>query len=513
MPRFNMLRKIAKRPPVRNHEGGTAYRPNAEQRLAHLLLTNFLTDQFYRSADRSYAEIVELLGEVAPEFAARAALFARTEYGMRTVSHVVAAHLATRASGTPWARQFYDRIVYRPDDMLEITALLRQLGAKGLPNAVRKGFASAFDRFDGYQLAKYRQEKSAVSLVDIVNLVHPVPTRKNARALQQLVDGTLRNTRTWEAKLSSAGQDKGAAAGAKAEAWTELLTTGKIGYFALVRNLRNLLETAPELAERTAELLTDEARIRKSLVLPFRLLTAYRELEKVKAPGGVMSEIMRNLPLPTGPTDFGSARRTLLSALDRAIRLSFANLPALPNTLVAVDNSGSMASPVGGFRTIKCCELGALFGLELAERSNAALMEFGSSARYLDYRLGASPLAFASTFAQKNAVGHGTNFEAIFELAGIRKRMPFERIIILSDMQSGLHRESGAQTLARYRKRTGVDPYVYTIDLAGYGTSHFPTDGGRTFELAGFSEKLFELFPLFEAEPNVLVERIRGVEL
>jgi 60 kDa SS-A/Ro ribonucleoprotein len=60
----------------------------------------------------------------------------------------------------------------------------------------------------------------------------------------------------------------------KAEAWAELLRTRKIGYFALLRNLRNIAEQAPELVPTACELLTDERLIRKSLVLPFRFSTA-----------------------------------------------------------------------------------------------------------------------------------------------------------------------------------------------------------------------------------------------
>jgi 60 kDa SS-A/Ro ribonucleoprotein len=72
-----------------------------------------------------------------------------------------------------------------------------------------------------------------------------------------LVDGTLTNTQTWEAKLSAAGteatseEDK---AGRKAAAWTELVKEGKLGYFALLRNPRNLLEQATDLVLPLAEL-------------------------------------------------------------------------------------------------------------------------------------------------------------------------------------------------------------------------------------------------------------------
>ena len=67
--------------------------------------------------------------------------------------------------------------------MLEILAYFESKGGKHLPNAMKKGLAKAFDRFDSYQLAKYRGENRAYKLIDVVNLVHPKPTERNERAM------------------------------------------------------------------------------------------------------------------------------------------------------------------------------------------------------------------------------------------------------------------------------------------------------------------------------------------
>ena len=84
-----------------------------------------------------------------PLFAAKAAVFARREYGMRSITHVLAGHLAKHSAGQEWAKEFYNQIIRRPDDMLEITAYYKAKGGNNLPNAMKKGFARAFDKFDG----------------------------------------------------------------------------------------------------------------------------------------------------------------------------------------------------------------------------------------------------------------------------------------------------------------------------------------------------------------------------
>ncbi len=153
---------------------------------------------------------------------------------MRSITHALAGYLAPHLSGKPYAKSFYDKIVHRVDDMQEILAVIQSTSKKCVPNAVRKGFKSAFERFDAYQLAKYRTENKAIKLVDIVNLIHP----KHNKSLEKLIKGELKNEQTWEAKLSAAGNSNNATA--KEEAWSEQILNKKLGYLALIKNLRNI---------------------------------------------------------------------------------------------------------------------------------------------------------------------------------------------------------------------------------------------------------------------------------
>jgi hypothetical protein len=50
--------------------------------------------------------------------------------------------------------------------------------------------------------------------------------------------------------------------------------------------------------------------------------------------------------------------------------------------------------------------------------------------------------------------------------------------------------------------------YLYSVDLAGYGTSQFPTDERRVALLAGWSERFLEFIPLFEQDETQAIERI-----
>jgi len=70
-----------------------------------------------------------------------------------------AGELTSELAGQEWGKNFYDKVVVRVDDMTEILsyylAYKTSKDSPKFPNALKKGFAKAFDKFDGYQLAKY----------------------------------------------------------------------------------------------------------------------------------------------------------------------------------------------------------------------------------------------------------------------------------------------------------------------------------------------------------------------
>ena len=386
MARFNLKPETTKGKKTINRANGLAFEASNEYRLVSLALTSFVTDQYYRTANTQLQELLILVESLDPEFVAKTAVFARRECGMRSVSHVIAAMLSSRASGHPWAKAFYDQIVLRPDDMLEIYAAYQAFGGDHLTNAMKKGFAAALGRFDAYQLAKYQGKNRTVKLVDMVNLVHPDPSAKNAEALSALVMGTLKNTKTWEAKLSALGRenlDEKTLAKKKYWIWAKLLNEGKLGYLALLRNLRNILRDAPGLANKVHNQLTDPYLIRKSRVLPFRILTAYKQLNRSKA-----------------------SKRRVLKGLRRAMDIACDNMPVMENTLVVIDNSASMSQPVSGSEHLLCNEVAALFGIAMAKKCNADIMEFGSTARLIPYEPHVKAIDFAIRFGENNEVGY-----------------------------------------------------------------------------------------------------------
>ena len=502
MSRFN-VRNIGTK--TVNKAGGEAFAVTPELEFAALCLTTFLKNEFYRTQAGTLKQMTDLMNRIKDKrFIAQTGIFARTKFGMRSVSHVIAGELPKLAAGQGWVKHAVDKMVYRVDDMTEILAYwfavngtLRE-GKNKLPNSLKRGLAQSFDRFDAYQLAKYRAEGKNVSLVDVVNLVRPRPTDGNAKALAELVRGTLRSEGTWETKISQAGQgdvSEGEKEQRKADAWTELVMSGRISYFALLRNLRNISKQAsPEVLDAALKLLVDRKRIKSSLVLPFRYLTAYYILMEDNVPNKV------------------------LGAISEAAEIALENVPKFEGKMVvAVDRSGSMGGAnlarrygygYGGMKNVgsEPFDIAAMFAAALAKTNDADIIMFSSDAQYVSINPRSDIFGIIESL-ERHRDASGTNFQLLFD--SLQK--PYDQIVILSDMQGWMGYNAPTRNFQAYKREYDCSPAVYSFDLKGYGTLMFPERS--VYTLAGWSDKTFDIMEMFGEDPNALITTIKNVKI
>jgi hypothetical protein len=488
MSKFNKTRQKA--PAIQNYAGGDAHQESTELELISILLTSFAGEQFYRGSNETLEKVSQLISQLKDKkFAAKAAVFARTQFGMRSITHAVAGEIAKQVKGEQWTRPFYEKVVYRADDITEILAYYMNKYGKPLPNSLKDGLARALNKFDGYQLAKYAGSGKELGMVDAFNLIHPKPSEKNVQVFKDLMSGKLKNVDTWEAMLSEAGKAEGEeeVAELKGKAWKELLETKKLGIFALLRNLRNIITQAPEMVDEACRQLTNEVAIKKSLILPFRFMTAIKEIEKVYDADVKLS-------------------KKVLNALSKALDISVNNVPELEGeTLIALDVSGSMSG--------KPSEIGSLFAAAIHKRNpdTSVVLTFDDSATIKRIDAGNSLKSIVDAIGFH---GGGTNFNCIFDKI-TEKKLKFDRIIVLSDMQAwvtgGYRSNRPDASFQNYKKSVGSDPYIYSFDLQGYGSLQFPEN--KVFALAGFSEKIFDVMKLLEQDKEALLNAVHQVEI
>lgn len=473
MARFNSKKSTK----TINKAGGRAFSMNPEMELTHAVLTTFLDNKFYEDGNERLERIQGLVEKVDPKFVANLAVIARTEFNLRTVSHVLISELGKVHTNIKdgLVRNATINTIQRVDDITEIVSYLDGK----LPRQIERGLRRALFKFNRYQLAKYRSEKSDWKLVDVFNLIHPKVQFANdeqKKAWEDLIKGKLISTDTWESRMSTEKD--------KTKVWSDLILEGKIGYMALLRNLNNLVKyNVPEnIIDRTVQTLTDPEEVKKSRQLPFRFLTAFEHVQ---------------------------GNRKFSDAISEAMDIAVSNTPHLEGkTLIAIDSSGSM---MGGYGNDKgAMEKASIFGATLAKANvNADVILFDTQVKELNLST-RTPVIDLANAIKNNANGGGTETSLVFRYA-IGKNKVYDRIIIISDQESWVENGYGLSVQDFYNEYKKItDPFVYAIDIEGYGTKD--VSGGKVFHLAGWSERLLDFIGRVE-QGETLIDYIRNYEI
>ncbi len=270
-----------------NHQNAVSWRMTPEWELYTTVVTTMGTEnKFYESGDNRVRRIADLVRKVDPEFVACLAVYAREEMHLRSVPLLFLVELAQCHRDDSLVSRAVSRVVQRADEITELLMCYQwRMGRNKLnklSSQIRKGLAESFNRFDEYQFAKYNRTDRKVTLRDALSLVHPRPKdEKQAEIFRKIVKGTLETPYTWETELSAAGKlataSKKSKSEAKREVWRQLVRSGRLGYMAMLRNLRNMIYC--RLDEETVQMVCDRLaapnEVRKSKQLPFRFLSAF----------------------------------------------------------------------------------------------------------------------------------------------------------------------------------------------------------------------------------------------
>jgi len=539
------------------HQGGVGYTQKPEHELVGILAYG-LENTFYENESEREERFKNLISNIASkdkEFVAKALVYARTVYGQRSVTHFGAVELAPFLSGDNLGKRFFSKrdrrenkggIVYRLDDMSEILAAYFAKNGKNapIPNAIKRGFKEAIENSDAYEMAKYQMKGKSVSLVDIVNLVHPAQTEKQGTikvsvaeylkavkgtkwehkfisdaeakdvegnidipALHALVLGLLKQFNTVEDKNTEAGKSVAERVKtgviskeeavkelneAKTENYVELIKTKKIGYLALLRNMRNIIKTnSTEVLDMACELLVNKDFIRKSLVWPHQI----------------------DLALEVMLDEFSGSKMTkVVKALNDAYELSIPNLKELfsyGRTAVVFDSSWSMSAPVR-MADKKRGRAGALdkatlIAATLAKGLDADVYQFANRCKKLSF----NPLDSVNSIKQKfisEADGGGTYWSSIFPV--LSKNGAYDRVFIMSDEQGADEVETSYR---KYCQQFGT-PHVYVINLCGYGPTMI-NQNTKIHRIFGYTADIYETAKKTEIDPEAVIAEINAIEI
>lgn len=419
------LNIFQKRPRI-THEGAPAAILSAEQRLRRSVLSCLLwEDEFYEDGESIAERIYTLALEVEPQIVAAMAIEAREQMKLRHAPLILLCALIK--TGGPLVGPAIERVIQRADELSELVAIYWRDGKKPLSKQMKLGLSRAFTKFDAYALAKY-DRAGPVRLRDVLFLIHAKPKDEiQADLWKHLAAGTLSSPDTWEVALSG-GADK-------AETFTRLLTERKLGYLALLRNLRNMDQAGVDEELVKAAIL---ARKGAERVLPFRYVAAARAAPRFEP------------------------------WLDQALSETILEQPVFSGrTIVLVDVSGSMGGRLSAKSDLTRMDAAATLAAIIP--GEVRVFTFSNSVVEVPPRRG---MAGVDAILRSQSYAGTELGKAVTTINGIKH----DRLIVITDEQSA---DRVPQPVAKQ---------AYMINVASYrnGVGY----GGTWTHIDGFSENV-----------------------
>lgn len=504
--KFNFLAKQKKT--IVNYENALAFPLTPEYELYAAVVTTSLSTSFYEKDTTRLDRIKKLVKKSNPEFVAKLAVYARNTMHLRSIPLVLVVELAKIYSGDALISKMITNVIQRADEITELLAYYQLANERNgvkklnrLSKQVQKGLALSFNKFDEYQFAKYNRS-GVVTLKDALFLVHPKAKDQDQQALfDKIVNDSLQIPYTWETELSQLGQVKYANEAEKQRAftqkWEELIDSNKIGYMALMRNLRNILEAnvSGSHIEKVSHYLTNENAVMHSKQLPFRFLAAYRELKAVNS----------------------KYTSLVLDALERAVMISASNIKGFDihtSVVIACDVSGSMQQPISPKSKILLYDIGLMLGMLMQSQcKNVVSGMFGDTWKKINMPKRSVLSNVNEYYRREGEVGYSTNGYLVIEDL-IRQNERVDKVMLFTDVQlwnSNQTNHSFANSWNRY-KAIAPQAKLYLFDLAGYGQAPISIEKNDVYLIAGWSDKVFDVLHALEDKSSA-IHYINRIEL
>ena len=498
-----------------NHHGAPAYELLPEEALAQLAVTGTFNNTFYANGADQLDKILELSEKVDAEFLAKTAIYAFEKGFMKDMPALLLAILSKNESS--YFNLVFKRVIRNGKMLRNFVQIMRSgtIGRKSLGTRPKRLVQEWLENASDIEILRANIGNQP-SLADVIKMVHPHPKDKSREALYAYIMGKAHNVDALPAIVREFEEFKANQNGKVPEVPFQMLTSLNLtkehwaeiahhaGWQMLRQNLNTFLRhdvfSVPGFTQFIAGRLCDEKEIRKARVFPYQLMTTY---------------LMADKELPN----------IVREALQSAMEIALDNVPELNgNIILCPDVSGSMSSPVTGYRpgatsVVRCIDVAALI--------SAAIMRKNKYARTLPFEchvvnIALNPRDSIMTNAQKlaNIGGGGTNCTAPLEKLTAEKAK-VDVVIMISDNQTWVDARTVSATgptamLKEWAKIKHLNPdaKLICLDIQPYVTTP-AADFDGVFNIGGFSDAVFTLIGMLtkQQETEQWTKMINAIEL
>ena len=511
MANFQLFNTARKKLPVGdtfNACGAAAYKLSPEHELTQLVMTGCLNNTFYADAQDQLDAVLILADDIAPEYIAKLAIYSRKYGFMKDMPALLLAILASRKPEL--LPKVFNQVIDNGRMLRNFVQIIRSgvTGRMSLGSCPKKLVQAWLNHASEIQLLQAAVGNKP-SLADIIKMVHPKPVEIWREAFFAWVIKKPYNFDDLPPQTQTLLRYKDNRSIVMPNVPFQLLTNmdlttnqwalvaKNMGWHALRMNLNTLNRHGVFASRKDVQLiankLADEKLIRQSKVYPYQLLTTYI------ATKGAVPQVIEN-------------------ALHHALEVSLANVPELKsNVVVCPDVSGSMYSPVTGYRqdattVTRCIDVAALLAAAvLRKNKRAKLIPF----EYITLDIDLNPYDPILENAQKLASigGGGTNCSAPLARL-VNQKAVVDTVIMISDNESwvDMHRHGATETMVQWEKLKGFNPNakLICIDIQPYSTTQAKQQQD-ILNIGGFSDVIFDVIAQFANEATDLSHWINTI--
>ncbi len=499
---------------ISNQAGGRAFQLDHRQALAQLAATGTLNHTFYQNAQAQLEQVLALTQNIDATFIAKTAVYTRKNNHMKDMPVLLLAILSQLEQNL--FKAVFPLVIDNGKQLRNFVQIMRSgaIQRKSLSSLPKKMINQWLINANDNQLLSANIGNQP-SLADVLKMTHPKPKNANQDAFFAYILGKKYELEQLPTKVQALEKFRQGLTqdvpdlpmqlltnlSLSAQQWAEIAKNG--GWQMLRMNLNTFARHGVFEIEGMDNVivnkLQDQDMIRKSRVLPYQLMTTWAALDDA------VPQIVRQ-------------------ALEQVMQAALENVPRLTGrVVVAVDVSGSMASPVTGYRKgatskLRCVDVASLFACALKQvNPDIEIMPFDTQLHSLNIVEHESD---ASLLGRLKQVFSGNKTRSIFEVAkqfaalgggGTNCSIPLKRLnrdqtavdlmIYFSD------NESWADQL-RTQHKTGMlyewdilkqrcpHAKLVCVDLQPYTHTQAP-ERADTINIGGFSDEVFRLIDLF----------------
>jgi 60 kDa SS-A/Ro ribonucleoprotein len=486
--------KLLPKSNARNDAGAPAYALSAKHALAQYAVTGCFNSTFYASADAQLAKVIDLAYAVEPEFVAKTAVYSRERGYMKDMPALLLAVLSVAEPKLCAAT--FSRVIDDAKMLRNFVQMIRSgvVGRKSLGTQPKRLVKRWFDARDEDTLFRASVGQSP-SLADVIKMVHPKPSTDERRALYgylldrehqaQHLPQVVKDFEAFKQGSSTVVPDVPfqmlTALSLSSAQWAAIATNASWQMTRMNLNTfaRHGVFARPGMTELIAARLRDAAAIRKARAFPYQLLAAYRS---------------------TGSEVPALVKDALQDAMEQAV----GNVPAIDGKVyVLVDVSGSMSSPITGYRQGSSSAMRCIDGAALVA---AAILRQNRSAEVIPFeqqvvtRLFLNSRDSVLTNAEKLASigGGGTDCSAPLKHLNQRKAKG-DLLVFVSDNESWVDARRGATAVMnewQLFKSRNPGARLVCLDFVPNATSQ-AAERHDILNIGGFSDTIFDLLSLF----------------